>query len=438
MPGSATDRSRWCAVLALTLAIVGGASMLYYHLALFVPRALEVNAERGLGNGYAFGSDFYPVWLCARMWRLRQIDPYSPEMTRQIQTGLFGRPLDPHIPSDPPVNYGKFAYPAQTLLLLWPAGFLDFPKLRLALAVLLPLLTAGGICFWLRALDWPVGIPWFAALVILSLCNYPVLEALFAEQPGLIVGVLLALAALALRRDRLFLAGVLTSLTLIKPQMTILATIYLLLWSMADRHRVRFLAGFLATSLTLLGASLWIWPRWIGEWLLVVVRYRGYATPPLVAFLLGKYVAPVATVVLLLAGGIVAWQGRRASPQSDDFWLALSLLLAISCIVLLPGQAIYDHIVLLPGIFLILRCRRALGATGPVARILMMLGAALLVWPWMAAFALIAVRPWLQPGLFYSPEVFALPLRTTAALPFAVLALLALAVRLARRGAAAV
>jgi len=40
--------------------------MLYYHLGLFLPAVLEIRAAKGLGNGYSFGDDFYPIWLTSR------------------------------------------------------------------------------------------------------------------------------------------------------------------------------------------------------------------------------------------------------------------------------------------------------------------------------------------------------------------------------------
>jgi hypothetical protein len=419
------------ALLALGLALLGAASMLYYHLGLFLPRSLELRASLGLGNGYSFGDDFYPVWLTARQWRTEHRNPYSPEMTRQIQTGLFGRPLDPRNPTDPPADYREFAYPAFTELILWPGAALDFGHLRVVLAVLLPILTAASFWLWLLALQWPVRPIWIAVIAALGLCNYQILEALFAEQPGLIVGFLLASAALALRRNRMSLAGILMALTLIKPQMTLLAILFLLLWSFSDRRRARFWISFLATALFLVSASLWIWPHWIGQWLTILLGYHRYATPPLVALLpgaaLGPYVGPAVIIVLVGVSAALAWRGRRANAEDPSFWLTLSLLLAITSVTLLPGQAIYDHVILLPGIFLLLRNWRELRAAGPVPRTLVVIGALILFWPWAAACALIALRPLLSVQFFYSTAVFPLPIRTAASLPFAVLALLAYA-----------
>ncbi len=408
--------------------------MVYYHLGLFIPRVIQVRTSKGLGNGYAFGDDFYPVWLAARQWRAEHLDLYSVQMTREIQTGLFGRPLDPRNPADPSVDYRQFAYPAFTELLFWSSASLDFPKLRIVLAVVLPFLTGVSLWLWILALQWRVHPLWFAVLILLSLCNYQVLEAAFAAQPGLIVGFLLAGAALALRRNRLLLAGTLMGLTLIKPHMTLLALSYLLVWSLSNRTRVTLLAGFLGTTLSLIMASLWIWPHWIEQWLKVLWGYHRYATPPLVTFLpgasLGAYVGPVAIVAVLGLTAVLAWRTRRASVDSPDFWLTLSLLLAVTSITLLPGQAIYDDVILFPGIFLILRYHHELYDAGKVSRILLSIGGVVLFWPWVSAFALILLRPWLTPATFNSTAVFSLPIRSAASLPFAVVALLAYAKRI--------
>jgi hypothetical protein len=306
---------------------------------------------------------------------------------------------------------------------------LDFPHLRLVLVALLPFLTAVSFWLWLRALKWSVRPIWIAVLTLLGLCNYQILEALFAEQPGLIVGFLLASAALALRRNRVWLAGVLMALTLIKPQMTLLAIAFLLLWSFSDRQRAGFWISFLATTALLVSSSLWIWPHWIGQWLKVLLGYHRYSTPPLVALLpgatLGPYIGPAAIVVLVGTSAVLAWRERRAGAEAPGFWLTLSLLLAVTSVTVLPGQAIYDDVILLPGIFLLLRDWRGLWDAGRVPRTLLAIGTLVLFWPWMASFALMLLRPVLAPSIFNSTAVFALPIRSAASLPFAVLALLA-------------
>ena len=94
-----------------------------------MPRVVAVRTAAGLGNGYSFGNDFYQVWLSARELLSQKRDPYSQQMTLEIQTGLYGRPLDPKRPTDP-VDRRVFPYPVYADLLFWPAAEVPFPAVR--------------------------------------------------------------------------------------------------------------------------------------------------------------------------------------------------------------------------------------------------------------------------------------------------------------------
>jgi len=412
--------------------------MLYYHQALFIPRAVEARSTIGLGNGYSFGNDFYQVWLTSREWLRRGRDPYSASMTREIQTGLYGRTLDPALPTDP-IDRRQFPYPVFADLLFWPASEFPFEFVRAALVCLFLPLTAGTVLLWLRASDWRLGWNWAAVILLLTLCSYPVLEALYAVQLGLVVAFLLAASIFALQRSRFLVAGILMALTTIKPQVTLLVASYVLLWSLSDwRRRRNYCMGLFATLITLIGAALALLPNWIYSWIHSILAYHSYTTPPLLTEVLtrplGARVAGPATF-LLFAGSmtfaaILAWRNRTAAAASLEFWLTLSLLLSLTTITLLPGQAVYDHLALLPGILLLLRRRREILSAGPVPTVLAVVGAVVLFWPSVGAFALIVLRPLLAPPFFFSRAVFDFPIRTAASLPFAVLALLAWMLRI--------
>src|SRR5258708_37842538 len=176
----------------LVLAMLFATGMIYYHLGLLGPMVWEVRAIKGLGNGYSFGNDFYPIWLTSREALLYHRNPYSEGMTREIQIGLFGRPIDGRNPSDPPADYRAFAYPAFTDLLFWPLALLPFPVVRVGLAVVLPMLTATSIVLWLRALGFRAGPVLLAIIILLTRSRYAVLEALFPSHPGIVVRFLLA------------------------------------------------------------------------------------------------------------------------------------------------------------------------------------------------------------------------------------------------------
>jgi len=432
MAASPTGTRELPSTLALCLALIGAASMIYYHEGFVMPRAVAVQTAQGLGNGYSFGNDFYQVWLTAREWRRDGRDPYSPEMTRDIQIGLYGRPLDSNRPGDP-IDRRGFPYPAFVALLFWPTAEIPFPVVRGAVFCVLSALTLASVGLWLRAFGWRLGWRWIAIILLLTVCSYPALEGLFAGQLGLLVAFLLAASVLALRRQRFLLAGILMGLSAIKPQVTALAALYLLLWTFHDwRVRSHFWVGFFSTLTLLVGASLAVRPHWLQSWMGTVLAYRHYTMPPLVTEVLTSPLGPAfsgpATLLLTAASIVVAialsWRNRAARFGSITFWLTLSLLLSITTITILPGQAVYDHLVLLPAILLLVRHQEELREAGSIPRLLLLVGALVLFWPWIAAFGLIVVHPLIPPAIFSSTAVLSLPLRTSASLPFVVLALL--------------
>jgi hypothetical protein len=433
MPATQPGTRALSSTLALCLALIGAAAMLYYHQGLFMPRVVAVRTAAGLGNGYSFGNDFYQVWLSARELLLQKRDPYSQEMTLEIQTGLYGRPLDPKRPADP-VDRRVFPYPVYADLLFWPTAEVPFPAVRIAVLFLLIFLTVSGVVLWIKAFEWALDWKWFAMILLLTLTCYPTLEGLFAEQLGLLVAFFLAASLYLIQRQRFFFAGILMALSTIKPQVAALAILYLLLWSL-HRWQARrgFVVGFFLTLGLLLSTSLLVMPHWIRSWIHTILAYRHYTRPPLVTEVLTSPLGPTlsgpATLVLTAASILIAawlvWKNRAAASTSFQFWLTLSLLFSITAITILPGQAVYDHLILIPGIFLLARHHREFRDAGPVPRILLSLGALLLFWNWIAAFALIALRPLLAPAIFDSTAVFSLPIRSAAPLPFAILALLA-------------
>ena len=411
--------------------------MVYYHQRIFLPKVFSVSQARNLAGGYSYGNDFYPIWLTTRERLHDHRDLYSPEMTREIQKGLFGRPLDSQISSDPLTDYRTFAYPAFTDLLFWPAAEFSFPTVRVLVILLLAALTALSVPFWICALSWRVDWLWLVVILLLVLFSYPVLEGLCAAQLGLFVGFLLSASMVALISRRSFLAGVLLALTTIKPQMTGLAILFLMLWAVSDwQGRRRFCFGFISALAALVIASLVVWPHWIESWIAVVLGYHRYAKPPLVSEVLfaplgaglERPFSVTLTAILWLAAAVMGWRNRVFEAGSVPFWLVLSFLLAVTSVTLLPGQALHDHVILLPGIFF-LAARKGELASSRIAKILLELGAGVVLWPWISAIALIALRPVLTNQAFNSKAVFVLPLRTAGIFPFLVVGLLVLALR---------
>jgi glycosyl transferase family 87 len=396
----------------------------YYYFDLLLPRARLHNAANAMAGQYDYGGDFYPIWLTGRELLFHGGSPYTPEMTRNIQTGLFGRPMDPRRPDDPPADFRAFSYPLYADLLAAPLLPLGFDAVRLVLGLLLPLLTAASLALWLRAFHLQVSTCTLAVATILVLVSYPVLEGLYAQQACLLVGAALAMSAALLARGRLALAGMLLALASVKPQLVWLLSLWLLLWAVSDWKRRRTLAiGFILTMSLLFLVSQFILPGWIIGWWHSLMGYSRYTLPPLTQLVLGRFLGIIAGLAMLALAGAICWRARRLPAASAGFSLTSSFVLTVTVLLAPTGGAVYDQVILIPAIvWLGFRRAEILKASGPM-RVLALVAVVALCWQWLAACG-VALASLISPALANNPSVLVFPTRMAAPLPFVLLALL--------------
>jgi len=111
----------------MLLAVSFACGMWYYTSHVLIQYEKLDAAERGVPRGNL--SDLYPRWLGARELLLHRRNPYSPEITREIQSGFYGRPLNANNPADPKDQEG-FAYPLYVVFLLAPTVLMPFETAR--------------------------------------------------------------------------------------------------------------------------------------------------------------------------------------------------------------------------------------------------------------------------------------------------------------------
>ena len=114
---------------------------------------------------------------------------------------------------------------------------------------------------------------------------------------------------------------------------------------------------------------------------------------------------------------------RRGS-ASAHFQFALAFLLAVTVVTLPSGNAVYEQLLLLPGIGW-LGAHRRHWSGHPPSRLLADLAIVIVIWAPVIATA-VAVASWLQPAVRHNVVALALPLRTAASFPFVLLAVLSL------------
>jgi hypothetical protein len=404
----------------LLLALLLAGSMWFYVQHVLIPHQQADATLYRIPRGNL--SDLYPRWLGARELLLHHRDPYSAEVTREIQAGYYGRPLDPALPHDPK-DEQRFAYPVYVVFLLAPTITLPFAVAQKAFLWLLVGLTIASVLLWLRTLRWKVSIETTATMVVLTVGSFPLLQGIKLQQLTLLVAGLIAISAMLLAEGHLVAAGVLLALATIKPQLAVPVSAWFLFWALSDwSHRRRLWWGFVGTMTALtLGAEYWL-PGWIGRFREAVVAYRRYnpgaesGLNVLITPQWGRWLA----VLVVIALTIVVWR-RRHTVAGSPAHNQVTVLILAATVAVGPQAPLYNQVFLLPGILFALQGMKAWSAT-PVRRGVAAMCGLMLVWPWLAAFGLCVASLFLPAESVQ--KAWALPLYTNVAIPVAVLGLL--------------
>jgi hypothetical protein len=372
---------------------------------VLIPHQISDSAATGRPRGNL--SDLYPRWIGARELLLHGRDPYQPDITREIQAGYYGRPLDASRPGDP-IDQQGFAYPVYVVFFLAPTVRLDFAIVQRAFFWILVGITAGSVLLWLRVLNWRLSAAAQAVAVALTLGNLPVLQGLKLQQLTLLVAAMCAAAVALLVAGRPLAAGMVLALATIKPQLVVPLLLWLGIWSLGDLRRTyRWAAAFLIVLIILCAASELVLPHWIGRFWRAIGEYWQYtqATPMLEA-MLGQPLGKVIEFALAAITALFCFRWRKSAAASDGFQSATCLVMALT-VVMVPTFSLYNQVLLVPAILLIVRDRRAIWRGGLVGRILLILIAVLLAWQWLSATALAGLsfvlaretveRAWVMP-----------------------------------------
>lgn len=396
------------------------ALLLYAGMWLYVDRVLIAHqkadaAARGIPRGSL--SDLYPSWLAARELLLNHRDPYSPELTREIQTGYYGRPLDPARTNDPK-NQQAFAYPVYVAFLLSPTVKLPFAEVQIIFRWLLAVLTVLSAVLWLRVVRWQQSFSTGLIVVLLVFSTFPVVQGIRMQQLSLLVAPLIAGCILLLLKGKLVPAAILLALAMIKPQLALPLAAWLMLWSLSRPHvRWKFAVSFTVTMLLLVRGGEYLLPGWIHEFANALRAYLDYnGARTLMDELFTPTLAVPIEISLAAIVAVLCWRARKKTADSDndddDFFWITSLVLAAT-VVLIPTIAPYNQLLLLPSAFLILRTWSRPRQPRLLARIFRGTAAACVIWSWITATVL-ALASFLTPG---AQRLWQLPLWTSVLLP---------------------
>ncbi len=400
-------------VIAFVLAVVASASTWFYADRILRPQQIADAAIHSRPRGNL--SDLYPRWLGARELLLHGRNPYSAEITREIQQGYYGRPLDAGRPDDPKDQQG-FAYPAYVVFLLAPTVNLPFDTLQTGFRWFLVVLAGGCVLLWLRVLRWAPSFGTAAILMALMLGWLPMVQGIKLQQLTLLVAGLLAACGACLAGGWLLLAGGLLGLATIKPQLAWPLVLWLLLWAVSDwRSRRRFVFGFGFVMLLMLGGAELLLPGWLRMFVEAIRQYHQYTqNQSVLVWLFGSIVGRILEAASVIACAVCIWPVRKEPFTNPASGRSFALVLALT-VLIVPMSAPYNQVLLAPAILALLRSEASHDPILPAVRLARIVGGVLLVWPWIATVGLSLAYVWLTPAI--RERVWLMPFYSNFMLP---------------------
>ncbi len=380
MPRFPKSPNRSWLVLAASVLVCFG--VWHWAETILVPANTRAAQSKGVPIGN--NSDLYPRWLGARELLLHHRDPYSPEVTRDIQKGFYGRQLDPTNPSDPKWSE-SFFYPLYVVFLLAPTVTLSFSTVLQVFRWLLLLGIAASVPLWMYSVGLRLRPLHLASAMLLAVSTYPAVLEFHMQNLTALAALLLALAAASCVRGSLILSGFLLALSTIKPQLSGLFVLCFLIWTAgcwAERKRMAW--SFVATMLVLVLAAEALSPHWLREFVAAVVAYGRNGTDPSILSIFFPWILPWVVGAALVAALIgLNWRWRRSAAGSTEFGWMLAWA-AVVTLAIVPVSA-YNQVLLIPPLLVLFAQRAAIRSLGVMPRALVKAAFASQGWQWSTA-----------------------------------------------------
>lgn len=277
--------------------------------------ALSVGIYSGLTQRAPGANDFYSRWAGARALFLDGQNPYTDQVTREIQIGMYSHPAR----SDE--DQVAYAYPLYAAYLAAPLVVFPYPVAQAMWMALLVMGVVAGALALAFVNHLTLSPMTLAALVLSSLLFYPSVRGIFLGQYALVSFSLLALAGLLVATAHDSTAGIFLALSTVKPQPVILLVPVILFWASCNGRRQVVWSALLALAL-LVSSSFFLVPSWVGDFLGGLRKYAQYEPvgPPLET--LFKLIAPgspvtplllAASATLLIGVAVFVWRNRSQS-----------------------------------------------------------------------------------------------------------------------------
>lgn len=290
--------------------------------------------------------DFFPRWVGAQAY-WRGESPYSPQVTSEIQRGMFGAELPPDL------DQQNFAYPAYTAILVTP--LLAVPS-HVAISLWMAfqfLCICWSVIIWIGIVGWrprPVTLC-LLLLLFAFLFRYSVNVYVLAQFTGVTL-LLFSVSTWFLIKGHDSVAGITLALATFSPTMALPYSLGIIL-SHAIVRRWRILLTFIATLFTLIVVSVVQVGWWISDFVRVIRAYSEYARPlwAMSIFDAGAVrLIAIASVTIFAIWSYLRFRSRQNSASQVDMIIAGNICL----LLLIPQTGNYYLTLLIPPMIVII------------------------------------------------------------------------------------
>ena len=307
-------------------------------------------ANLRFSNLYPGGNDFLARWNGARYWLVQGISPYDERVSRDTQLKIYGHLADPLEGEDK----NHFVYPLPSMLFFGLFGLMDYPLARALWMTVLELSLIGLAIVGMRLADWKVPLWKATVLILFSILWYHALRTIVIGQFAAINALLIALSLLFIKQKQDFIAGMVLSLSIAKPQMSFLIIPYVLFWSFSVR-RWELWWGTISGLVIQLGVTMALMPDWPAQMLRQVLDYPNYTYIGSPLAIIANSMPGLSRQVniflhaiflgYLLLEWIISWR----KDTRHFIWTALMTLVVTNMVVL--RTATTNYVMLLPVLF---------------------------------------------------------------------------------------
>lgn len=283
---------------------------------------------------YPGGASFYIDWFSARSLFIDGINPYSENARNAMAAAaqLEGVKLDTAAHYASPLYAAFFTLPFAVIK--------DFPLARALWMALMEGLLIGLLFIGLSLARWRMRPGYLGLLGLFTIFWFHGLYPIITGNMAVLSSFFIACVFLAFRARQYEFAGVLLGLASIQPHAMLLFALFVVLWSFRNRQ-VKVAGWFVATVLLLGGASALIRPRWVMDYLSVIIKPDS-AIPSISVVLQSFLPAAGKRLGFILSGlsGVVLfieWFISKKGDFTGFYWTGL-LTLALSAWIGLPTE----------------------------------------------------------------------------------------------------